>query len=103
MTLEHAASHLLSPQKCIQDQAVVWLYFEQRRNQREAILLPFTKWVGLRPAAGGGQRGGSTGSTAARGADGLARVRQTTEAQQQVAHRLAYQRGLSLVPYGGQT
>ena len=48
----------------------------------------------FQPAAGGGGRGGSTESAAARGGDGLARIRQTTEAQQQVAHRLAHQRKL---------
>ena len=37
------------------------------------------------------------------GGDGFARVRQITEAQQQVADRLAHQRGLSLLPSDGQT
>ena len=64
---------------------------------------PSAKWVGFQPAAGGGRRGGSTESAAVRGADGLAQVRQTTEAQHQVAHRLAHQRALSPVPFGGQT
>ena len=67
------------------------------------ILLPLSKCPEFRPAAGGGGRGGSTESAAARGGDGLARVRQTTEAQQQVAHRLAHQRELPSVPFGGQT
>ena len=35
--------------------------------------------------------------------DGLARIRQTTEVQQQVAYRLAHHCGLPPVPYGGQT
>ena len=42
-------------------------------------------------------------STAAHGGDGLAQVRQTTEAQQQVTHCLDHQGGLPPVPYGGQT
>ena len=65
------------------------------------ILLPLTKWLDFRPAAVGGRRGGSRESAATSGGDGLAR--QTTEAQQQVVHRLAHQRGLPPVPYGGQT
>jgi len=42
-------------------------------------------------------------SAAVRGRDRLVRVRQTRESQQQVAHRLAHQRGLPLVPNGGET
>ena len=59
--------------------------------------------AGFSTTAGGGGRGGSRESAAARRGDGLARVRQTTETQQQVAHHLAHQRDLPPVPYGGQT
>ena len=77
MTLGHAAEHLLRPKKRVQDQPGIWLYFEQRRNQRKAILLPLY----FRPAAGGGVRSVSREIAAARGGDRLASVRQTTEAQ----------------------
>ena len=94
---------LSCPDPRIQGQPVVWLHFEQRGNGRDALLPSLAKWPDFRPAAGGGRRGRSRESVAVRRGDGLAGVRPTTEAQQQVANRLSHQRGLSPVPSGRQT
>ena len=40
MTLVTCCGASSAPKKCVQDQHGVWLYFEQRRNRRKAILLP---------------------------------------------------------------